>query len=191
MKSLTYFFLGSLVFLSGCVFDDGTYKVGMKVPSLRTKTLEDVGGDLTRITTYRYPDKRMYQLSLDDALLKKQIIVLAFATPGHCTQCDKHLQMLKAALDKFQGDVLFLHMDQYQNPEAFNAFKVIGDPWTYIIDGNQTVRVKRAGRMLLREVDVLLTSLLKENLSQKAPLPNGSSQESSPQENSLQENKAG
>ena len=124
--------------LSGCSFDDGSYKVGMTVPSLRTKTLEDVGGDFSRITSYRYPDKRMYQYSLDEALAKGQVIVLAFATPGHCTQCDKHLQMLKGVLDKYESEVLFLHMDQYQNPEAFNAFKVIGDPWTYVIDGKQT-----------------------------------------------------
>jgi thiol-disulfide isomerase/thioredoxin len=134
----------------------------MTVPSLRTKTLSDVGGDLSRITTYRYPDNRMYQYSLDDALTKGQVIVLAFATPGHCTQCDKHLQMLKAVLDKYQDKVLFLHMDQYENPEAFKAFKVIGDPWTYIIDGKQTVRLKRAGRMLFSEVDAVLASLLKE-----------------------------
>lgn len=152
-----------LVVLSGCVYDDGSYKVGMTVPSLRTKTLADVGGDLSRITTYRYPDNRMYQYSLDDALTKGQVIVLAFATPGHCTQCDKHLQMLKAVLDKYQDRVLFLHMDQYENPEAFKAFKVIGDPWTYIIDGKQTVRLKRAGRMLFSEVDAVLASLLKEN----------------------------
>jgi hypothetical protein len=53
-------------------------------------------------------------------------------------------------------------MDQYQNPEAFNAFVVIGDPWTYIIDSKQTIRLRRAGRMLYREVDVVLASLLKE-----------------------------
>lgn len=191
MKIMRWLSLGLLVVLSGCILDDGTYKVGMTVPSLRTKTLEDVGGDLTRITTYRYPDKRMYQYSLDEALLKKQVIVLAFATPGHCTQCDKHLQMLKAALDKFQDDVLFLHMDQYQNPEAFNAFKVIGDPWTYIIDGNQTVRVKRAGRMLLREVDVLVASLLKENLAQKNAPQENSLPGNLSQENAVAEKKAG
>jgi len=151
-----------LLVLSGCIFDDGSYKVGMTVPSLRTKTLADVGGDLSRITTFRYPDKRMYQLSLDDALARKQIMVLTFATPGHCTQCDKHLQMLKASLDAYQDEVLFLHMDQYQNPEAFKAFKVIGDPWTYIIDANQTIRLKRAGRMLLSEVNAELDILLKE-----------------------------
>jgi hypothetical protein len=167
MKMWRYISVLLIVSLSGCVFDDGSYKVGMKVPSLRTKTLEDVGGDLSRITSYRYPDKRMYQYSLDEALAKEQVIVLAFATPGHCTQCDKHLQMLKGVLDKYEKDVLFLHMDQYQNPEAFNAFKVIGDPWTYVIDGERTVRLKRAGRMLYREVDMVLNGLLNENLPQK------------------------
>ncbi len=186
MKAIRWLCLGSLVFLSGCIIDDGTYKVGESVPSLRTKTLEDVGGDLTRITTYRYPDKRMYQHSLDDALAKKQIIVLAFATPGHCTQCDKHLQMLKAALNKYQDEVLFLHMDQYQNPEAFTTFKVLGDPWTYIIDGNQTIRLKRAGRMLMGEMDIVLAGLLKEYRSGEAPV-----QKSSLQETRLLEKKAG
>lgn len=197
MKIIQWLSLGLVVFLSGCIFDDGTYKVGETVPSLRTKTLEDVGGDLTRITTYRYPDKRMYQHSLDDALRKKQVILLAFATPGHCTQCDKHLQMLKAALDKFQGDVLFLHMDQYQNPEAFKAFKVIGDPWTFVIDGNQTIRLKRAGRMLLREVDIVLASLLKENSLQKESVSKtiedkkSLSEGASLQDSSLQNKEAG
>jgi len=162
MKLWRYLSVLLLVTLSGCIFDDGSYKVGEVVPSLRTKTLADVSGDLSRITTYRYPDKRMYQYSLDDALAKEQVIVLAFATPGHCTQCDKHLQMLKGIIDKYGDSVLFLHMDQYQNPEAFKAFVVIGDPWTYIIDGKQTIRLKRAGRMLYREVDVILASLLKE-----------------------------
>lgn len=166
MNILRYVSVLMLVLLTGCsVFDDGSYKAGMTVPSLRTKTLADVNGDLSRITTFRYPDKRMYQLSLDDALSRKQVIVLAFATPGHCTQCDKHLQMLKAALDKYEDDVLFLHMDQYQNPEAFKAFKVIGDPWTYIIDGNQTIQMRRAGRMLLSEVSAKLDDLLKEKAS--------------------------
>jgi hypothetical protein len=39
---------------------------------------------------------------------------------------------------------------------------VIGDPWTYIIDAKQTIRLKRAGRMLLSEVNAELVSLLKE-----------------------------
>lgn len=158
--------MGLLAAISGCSIDDSALKVGMKAPSLKTKTLADVGGDFSRITTYRYPDKRMYQVSLDEALQAEKTIVLEFATPGHCTVCDKQLQMLKGLLAKYEDDVIFLHMDQYENPQAFKAFGVIGDPWTYVIDSQQTVRYKQAGRMLYGELDMIISGLLKE----KSPL---------------------
>jgi thiol-disulfide isomerase/thioredoxin len=128
-------------------------KVGQVAPSIRTKTLADVGGDISRITTYRYPDERMYKWSLDDALKQGKPIVLEFATPGHCTVCDNQLQMIKGLLSKYDQDVIFLHMDQYKNPEAFKAFRVLGDPWTFVIDAQGTVRMKQAGKMLYGELD--------------------------------------
>lgn len=151
------------VFFIGCSIDDSSLKVGMVAPSLKTKTLADVNGDFSRITTYRYPDERMYQVSLDEALASNKPIILEFATPGHCTVCDKQLQVLKGLLAKYEGDVLFLHMDQYQNPEAFKAFGVIGDPWTFVIDSRQTVRFKQPGRMLYGELDMIITGILKES----------------------------
>jgi len=156
------FLLALVPLLVACNTDDSSLKVGMKAPSLRTKTLADVGGDFSRITTYRYPDARMYQWSLDEALKQGKPIVLEFATPGHCTVCDKQLQMVKAIMDKYQDDVLFLHMDQYQNPEAFKAYVVIGDPWTFVLDAEQVVRFKRPGRMLYSELEVVLEGLLNE-----------------------------
>lgn len=156
-----HLFLLALV-LFGCSIDDSSLKVGMKAPSLKTKTLADVGGDFSRITTYRYPDKRMYQVSLDEALQSQKTIVLEFATPGHCTVCDKQLQMLKALMAKYENKVIFLHMDQYENPQAFKAFGVIGDPWTYVIDGTQTVRFKQAGRMLYGELDTIIHGVINE-----------------------------
>jgi len=151
--------LALVLSLSACN-EDGSVAVGQKAPIIQTKTLADVDGDFSRITTYRYPDKRMYQMSLDQAMTSGKPIVLAFATPGHCTVCDKQLQMLKALLDKYTGKVVFLHMDQYENPEAFRAFKVLGDPWTYIIDKNQVVRFKRAGRLLYGELDIAIKDVL-------------------------------
>lgn len=145
--------------IAGCGGSRGV-TVGSKAPSVKTKTLADVGGDLSRITTYRYPDERMYQYSLDDALATGKPIVLEFATPGHCTVCDKQLQMLKGLMEKYESQVLFLHMDQYQNPEAFTAFHVIGDPWTFVIDSNQVVRYKQAGRMLYGELDSVLNRIV-------------------------------
>ncbi|MEJ2179715.1 MAG: hypothetical protein P8Y28_04580, partial [Gammaproteobacteria bacterium] len=72
MVNLRWFRIPTIVMLGivifGCSIDDSSLKVGMSAPSLRTKTLHDVNGDFSRITTYRYPDERMYQVSLDQAL---------------------------------------------------------------------------------------------------------------------------
>lgn len=147
--------------LSGC--DDrlaGGLKKGEAAPRLQTKTLADVHGDLSRITTYRQPDARMYQYSLDKALALGKPIVLEFATPGHCTVCDKQLQVVKALLEKYQSEVLFLHMDQYENPEAFRAYHVEGDPWTFVIDNKGIVRFQRAGSMLYGELDSAIKDVL-------------------------------
>lgn len=152
---------GLFVFtLSACMPPEGSLQLGAAAPSLKTKTLEDVGGDFSRVTSYRYPDERMYSLSIDDALAKGRPIVLEFATPGHCTVCDKQLQMLKGLLNKYEEDVLFLHMDQYQNPEAFIAFQVRGDPWTFIIGADRKVKFKRAGRVLYNELDSAIQAVL-------------------------------
>lgn len=149
-----------LVMMLGACDTGPRTKVGMQAPAVATKTLTDVGGDFGKITTYRHPDARMYQYSIDQALTRHKPIVLAFATPGHCTPCDQQLQMLKAMIDKYQDRVLFLHMDQYQNPQAFKAFGVIGDPWTYVIDTQGTVRYVQAGRVLYGELEGALSPLL-------------------------------
>lgn len=156
-----FFVLPLLLMLGGCSgFSDSTLSVGAKAPSLRTKTLADVGGDFSRITTYRYPDERMYQHSIDEALLTGKPMLVEFATPGHCTVCDAQLQMLKGMLAKYESEVLFLHMDQYQNPGAFIAFKVKGDPWTFLIDGDGIVRFKRPGRLLYNELEAAMSHFL-------------------------------
>lgn len=147
--------------LAACSIGElNSLSVGDKAPSIKTKTLADVGGDFTRITTYRFPDERMYQYSLDQALKMGKPIVLEFATPGHCTVCDGQLQILKDMLRRYDSKVLFLHMDQYQNPEAFRAFRVKGDPWTFIIDSHQIVRFRMPGRMLYGELDYQIEKVL-------------------------------
>jgi len=154
----------ALIVLCLAACDDnlaGGLKKGEAAPRLPTKTLADVGGDLSKITTYRQPDPRMYQYSLDKALALGKPIVLEFATPGHCTVCDAQLQRLKALMDKYQTQVLFLHMDQYENPEAFIAYRVKGDPWTFIIDEKGIVRFQRPGSMLFGEMEIAIADVLK------------------------------
>lgn len=163
MTRVKLIFLFTLsLFLAGCLLDDpaGSLVIGQSAPSVRTKKAEDVNGDLSRLTSYRYPDARMYQYSIDEALKLGKPILLEFATPGHCTVCDKQLQMLKAMIDKYGTEVNFLHMDQYMNPEAFISFQVKGDPWTFLIDGDGVVRMKQPGRMLYQELDIAISSVV-------------------------------
>lgn len=172
MRVIRLCFLSLLTLsLSACIGNASKLKVGSKAPIVQTKTLADVNGDLSRITTYRYPDKRMYTYSIDAALKMGKPIVLEFATPAHCTQCDKQLQLLKAVLNKYEDEVIFLHMDQYQNPEAYRAYTVLGDPWTFVIDRNQVVRYKLAGRVLYGEIDALIKDVLKIPAEPDAPVP--------------------
>lgn len=163
MLHLFRYSLLGLVVLGLAACQGSSLQVGAVAPSIRTKTLNDVGGDFSRITTYRYPDERMYEYSIDQALKTGKPLVVEFATPGHCTVCDKQLQMLKALVTKYDSEVIFLHMDQYQNPEAFKAFRVMGDPWTFVIDSKNVVRHVQSGRMLYGELDFFVGKVLKSN----------------------------
>lgn len=152
--------------LAGCLESpEGTLRVGEKAPVIRTKTLADVGGDFSRITTYRHPDERMYQYSLDTAMTMDKLILLEFATPGHCTVCDNQLQMLKDVINVYQKDLLVIHMDQYENPGAFTAFRVKGDPWTFLIDKDGIVRFKRPGKLLYGELNAAIKNVLGQQSS--------------------------
>jgi thiol-disulfide isomerase/thioredoxin len=146
-----------LSLLAGCEQHlSAGFAEGQRAPSLPTKTLADADGNFSKVTTYRQPDPRMYQYSVDKALLTGKPIVLEFATPGHCTNCDEQLQMLKAVADKYQDQMIFIHIDQYANPQAYKAYKVMGDPWTFIIDKNGIVQFETAGRMLMSELDAAI-----------------------------------
>jgi thiol-disulfide isomerase/thioredoxin len=131
---------------------------GEVAPRIHTKTLADVGGDVSRITTYRQPDERMYQYSVDQALASGKPVLLEFATPAHCTPCDRQLQMLKSLLQKYDGKMIFIHMDQYNSPEAYKAYRVPGDPWTFVIDSRGVVRFEQAGSMLYSEIEDAIQS---------------------------------
>ena len=135
-------------------------KTGEVAPRVHTKTLADVGGDVSRITTYRQPDERMYEYSVDQAIATGKPVLLEFATPAHCTPCDRQLQMIKSLLQKYQTRMIFVHLDQYVDPEAYKAYQVPGDPWTFVIDRQGVVRYEQAGSMLYNELESAIQSVL-------------------------------
>ena len=157
----------ALLVLSGCGSQNQqsrnssmALRLGEQAPRIHTKTLADVGGDVTRITTYRQPDERMYQYSVDQAMATGKPVMLEFATPAHCTPCDRQLQMIKSLQQKYEGRMIFIHIDQYSSPEAYSAYRVPGDPWTFVIDPHGVVRFEQAGSMLYNELEAAIQSAL-------------------------------
>lgn len=160
-----------LVLLSACnlTTGQGILKQGEIAPSVHTKKLSDVDGDLGRITSYRFPIPQMYKYSEDEALKLGKPVVLEFSTPAHCTQCDKQLQLLKMLMHQFGNKVVVLHFDEYYNPEAYKAFKVRGEPWTVLIDKNKVIRRIYPGRTLRGEIAPELAKLIKEPKAKPKP----------------------
>jgi hypothetical protein len=154
----------ALVLLGGCtdLTGQGILKVGMKAPSVKTKTLADVGGDLGQITSYHWPNPAMYKYSEAQALKLHKPIIMEFATPAHCTECDEQMEMLKMVMAKFGNKIIVLHMDQYYNPEAYRVFQVRGEPWTVLIGKGGFVRRIFPGRTLHGEISPVVAALLKE-----------------------------
>ena len=68
--------------------------------------------------------------------------------------------MIKSLLQEYDGRMIFIHMDQYTNPEAYKAYRVPGDPWTFVIDRKGVVRFQQAGAMLYGEFEDAIRSVL-------------------------------
>jgi hypothetical protein len=56
--------------------------------------------------------------------------------------------------------MIFIHLDQYVDPEAYKAYQVPGDPWTFVIDSRGIVRYEQAGSMLYQEIESAIQSVL-------------------------------
>ena len=134
--------------------------LGSTAPSVRTPTLADVGGDVRQISSDRTPDPRFYQLSEDQALAQHKPFVLVFATPAFCTSrvCGPTLDRVKA-FAKAYPDLAFINVEPYrltfakgllqptldangqlQATDATNAWRILSEPWIFVVDGAGIVR---------------------------------------------------
>jgi len=151
-------------------------KVGDKAPASRTPTLDDVGGDATRISTDPTPDPALYRTSVDEALANKQPFVLAFATPKFCrtAQCGPTLDRLKPFVARYPG-VTFINVEPYklkvvdgtlqadtdaqgelQNAPTTDEWRLLNEPTVYVVDRSGTVT---ANFELIFSDDELTTAL--------------------------------
>jgi hypothetical protein len=139
--------------------DRSAVGVGEPAVPVRTPTLDDVGGDVEKISSDPDPDPAFYTTSVDAAIEAGEPFVLAFATPAFClsAQCGPTLDVVKAVAAANPG-FLVINVEPYQlefadgrlqpirdengqlqPAEATNEWGILSEPWVYVVDGDGVV----------------------------------------------------
>lgn len=134
--------------------------IGDPAPSAKTPTLDDVDGDLAKLSTDKEPDPQLYEVSIDTALAEGRPFVVAFATPAFCRSqtCGPMLDVVKAVAKDTSG-VTFINVEPYllefkdgrlqpvltannqlQPAPATLAFGIPSEPWVFVVDKDGIVR---------------------------------------------------
>jgi hypothetical protein len=132
---------------------------GDQAPSVKTPTLSDVGGDVTKISSDPKPVAAFYQTSEDAALAAHKPFVLIFATPKFCQSsvCGPTLDKLKPVAAA-HPEMTFINVEPYKlddssgslQPvldsnnqlipvEATNAFKLSTEPYVFVVGADGKV----------------------------------------------------
>jgi hypothetical protein len=132
-------------------------KAGQKAPVIHTPTAQDVGGEVSKITTRKPPDT---QNEVDYAeAFGKEPIVLLFATPEFCQSrvCGPVVDVAEQAKQEYGNKAAFIHMEIYNEndpakgvrPEV-RAFHLPTEPYLFTIDRRGIVRAAIEGAFGLR-----------------------------------------
>jgi hypothetical protein len=138
---------------------------GQQAPLIHTPTPEDVGGDLSQITT-RIPPDTQNRVDYADALGKEPILLL-FATPQFCQSrvCGPVVDVAEQVKQLYGDKAAFIHMEIYEENDPgkptrpqVRAFHLPTEPWLFAIGRDGTVREVVEGAFGVN----LLTKVVKE-----------------------------
>jgi protein SCO1/2 len=163
--------------------------IGAPAPDVDTPTLDDVGGVVRAVTTQPNPDLRLSQTSTADARAAgtPYVLVIDSARFKVSPECGRALTMVRFLLDRWQGDVAFIHLEPFEyqvisgepvlsgslTDPPMNRHSLaygLGDatwpgtkmPWIFVVDGDGTVRAKYTGIVGSADIDVILAQIAAE-----------------------------
>ena len=120
---------------------------GDMAPLIQTPTAQDVGGDLSKITT-RIPPDTQNKANYAEAMGKEPIVLL-FATPQFCQSrvCGPVVDVAEQAKHEYGDKAAFIHMEIYNDndpgkgvrPEV-RVFHLPSEPYLFTIDRHGVVR---------------------------------------------------
>ena len=122
-------------------------RVGQRAPLIHTPTAEDVGGQVSKLTT-RIPPDSQNEVDYADALGKEPILLL-FATPLFCQSrvCGPVVDVAEQVKQEHGDEAAFIHMEIYNDNTPANgsrpqmrAFHLPSEPWLFAIDRRGIVR---------------------------------------------------
>lgn len=137
--------------------------VGDRAIASRTPTLSSTNGDLTALTTSRRPDRRLYAVSVAEALAAHEPFVVAFATPQFCQSrtCGPTVDVLSAVRKRLGGSgVRFIHVEVYADNdpakgvnEWMKQWRLPTEPFTFVVDREGVIRAKLEGAFSVAELE--------------------------------------
>ncbi|HEU4735504.1 MAG TPA: hypothetical protein VFS48_00560 [Solirubrobacterales bacterium] len=144
-------------------------RVGQKAPLIHTPTADDVGGDLSKITT-RIPPDTQNKVDYADALGKEPIVLL-FATPQFCQSrvCGPVVDVTEELKQIYGDKVAFIHMEIYKENDPSNsvrpqvsAFHLPTEPWLFAIGRDGRIKNEIEGAFGVEELTRVVKGLTAE-----------------------------
>ena len=126
-----------------------TPEIGIIPLRIHTKTFLDKSL-IDNISSDPNPNLNMYKFDFYDVLGIKPIVI-NFSTPSFCKSgtCSPVLQYIKTLSEEFSNDVIFIHVEIYDNPheikesgnlnigkisDPVKQWNLPSEPWTFLID---------------------------------------------------------
>jgi hypothetical protein len=144
-------------------------RVGQKAPLIHTPTPEDVGGDISAITT-RIPPDTQNRADYADVLGEKPIALL-FATPQFCESrvCGPVVDVAEQVKETYGDEVEFIHMEIFRDNDPsksvrpqVRAFHLPSEPWLFAIDRDGRIVAEIEGAFGVEELTRVVKGLTGE-----------------------------
>ncbi|MEX2251328.1 MAG: thioredoxin family protein [Acidimicrobiia bacterium] len=138
------------------VDDPGVIERGDTAPASETRISADYP-DLAEISSDPDPDPAMYEVSVAQAVMSGDPVVIVFATPGFCASatCGPILDQVKNLRESYPG-VAFIHVEIYEDltvtdqsqltaVPAVSEWGLPSEPWVFVVDSSGTVTASFEG----------------------------------------------
>lgn len=144
-------------------------QTGQKAPLIHTPTPDDVGGDLSKITT-RIPPDTQNKVDYADALGEEPIVLL-FATPQFCQSrvCGPVVDVAEEVKQIYGDKAAFIHMEIYKDNDPSNpvrpqvsAFHLPTEPWLFAIGRDGRIKDEIEGAFGVEELTRVVKGLTAE-----------------------------